>query len=174
LSGNDADNRFCQGTAIVFTAGGGSNYQFFVNGTPVQNGVTTTYSTSLLSNGDAVYVRVTNVSGCSASSATLTMTVYPLPVPSLTGTTAVCTGGIEIYSSDAGNSGYTWNVTGGTITSGGTAADATATITWSVIGDQTVSVNYTDANGCQATTATQLPVHVYRRPETGPAYYVPQ
>ncbi len=101
------------------------------------------------------------------------MTVYPHPVPLLTGTTAVCTGAIEIYSSDAGNSGYSWSVTGGTITSGGTATDATATITWSTIGDQTVSVNYTNANGCTATAPTQLTVHVYRRPETGPAYYVP-
>ncbi len=101
------------------------------------------------------------------------MTVYPLPVPLLTGTTAVCTDAIEIYSTDAGNSGYTWNVTGGTISAGGTATDATATITWSTIGDQTVSVNYTNVNGCTAIAATQLPVHVYKRPETGPAYYVP-
>ena len=150
LSSNDADNRICEGSAILFTAGGGSNYQFFVNGSSVQNGATNTYSSMALTNNDGVSVRVTNTSGCFSTSPTLTITVYTLPVPLLTGTTAVCTGGIEIYTSDAGNSGYIWNVTGGTITAGGTSTDATATITWSVIGDQSVRVNYTDIHGCTA------------------------
>jgi hypothetical protein len=63
--------------------------------------------------------------------------------------------------------GYTWTVTGGTITAGGTSSDATATITWTLVGDQSVSVNYTNGNGCSATipkvyavTVKDLPVPV--------------
>ncbi len=139
-----------------------------INGTT--NSVTVDFDNSA-TNGT---LGVTASNGCGTSIArTMNVLIASRPVPLLTGTTIVGTGAIEIYLSDAGNSGYSWSVTGGTITSGGTAADATATITWSTIGDQTVSVNYTDANGCTAISPTQITVHVYRRPETGPAYYIP-
>jgi hypothetical protein len=119
-------------------------------------------------------ITVTSGNSCGTSAAsTLNVVVDSRPVPLLTGTNAVCIGAIEIYSSDVSNSGYTWNVTGGTISSGGTASDATATITWTTLGDQSISVNYTNANGCTANTATQLPVHVFKKPETGPSFYIP-
>jgi len=173
LFSNDADNIICEGDNVIFTAGGGTNYQFYVNGSSVQSGVTSTFSTVSLSNGDAVYVVVTNASGCNDISLTLTTTVNPRPAPVLTGNLAVCTDAIETYNTEPGMSGYVWSVTGGTITSGGTATDADATITWNTIGSQTISVNYTDANGCTAITPVQLPVDVFKRPETGPSYYVP-
>ncbi len=119
-------------------------------------------------------ITVTSGNSCGTSAAsTLNVLVDSRPVPLLTGTNAVCIGAIEIYSSDVSNSGYTWNVTGGTISSGGTSSDATATITWTTLGDQSISVNYTNANGCEASTATQLPVHVFKKPETGPSFYIP-
>src|SRR3990170_4710141 len=37
LSSNDADNTICSGQSVVFTAGGGTNYEFFVSGSRVQN-----------------------------------------------------------------------------------------------------------------------------------------
>jgi len=138
------------------------------------NGTTNSVTVDFNNSATSGTLGVTATNGCGTSIArTMNVMVNPRPTPLLTGTTAVCAGGIEIYSSDAGNSGYTWSVTGGTISSGGTATDATATITWSTLGDQTVNVNYTDTNGCTAIADTQLPVHVYKRPETGPAYYVP-
>jgi hypothetical protein len=117
---------------------------------------------------------VTATNGCGTSLArTMNIVVNPQPSPLLSGVQNVCTDAIEIYSTGSGMSAYTWNVIGGTISSGGTGTDATATITWSTIGNQAVEVNYTDANGCRATSATQFPVHVFKKPETGPAYYVP-
>ena len=58
LSSNDADNVICSGTNVIFTAGGGSTYEFFVNGSSVQTGVSTTYSTSSFLNGQVVTVEV--------------------------------------------------------------------------------------------------------------------
>ena len=50
---------------------------------------------------------------------------------------------------------YQWNVSaGGTVTSGGGTNDNSVTITWSTIGAQTVSVNYTSADGCNAPAQT--------------------
>ena len=57
-------------------------------------------------------------------------------------------------------SGYTWSVTGGTITSGGGSSDASATVLWTTLGNENISVNYTDGNGCTAATSTSYPVQV--------------
>ncbi len=75
LNSSDADNTICAGDQVVFTAGGGSNYNFKLNGTSVQNGTGTTYTTTTLNNGDAVKVIVTNGSGCVDSTLAITTTV---------------------------------------------------------------------------------------------------
>lgn len=176
LSSSDADDAICEGENVIFTASGGIHYNFQVNGATVQNGVSTTYTTSSLSDGDVVTVLVTNASGCTDVSPSIIMTVHPLPVPALTGNQITCTNGIELYTTDddAGIMNYSWTVTGGTFTGGSTHE---ITVTWGLVTDQyddnTVTVNYTDANGCTATVATELIVRVYKEPETGPAYYVP-
>jgi len=46
---------------------------------------------------------------------------------------------------------YIWAVSaGGTITAGGTATSNSVTVTWTTAGAKTVSVNYTNSNGCTA------------------------
>ena len=75
LISSDSDNTFCDGASVTFTAGGGTNYNFRVGGSSVQNGSGTTYTTSSLTNGQVVDVIVTNVSGCSATSTGITNTV---------------------------------------------------------------------------------------------------
>ena len=92
--------------------------------------------------------------GCGTVSATGTITVNPLPTPTITGPNPVCIGSSgNIYSTEAGMSSYVWNVSaGGTITSG--VGTRTITITWNTSGAKTVSVNYTNSNTCTATTPT--------------------
>jgi gliding motility-associated-like protein len=108
-----------------------------------------------------VSVDYTDVSGCPATTPTIyNVTVNPLPVPSITGPVSVCIAtAANIYSTEAGMTDYYWTVSaGGTITSGtGTSA---ITVTWDIIGVQSVSVNYTDANGCTAYTPTLFDVAV--------------
>src|SRR5664280_1720386 len=81
LTSSDADNIFCAGTSVTFTAGSGTNYNFRVAGVRIQNGALTTYTTTSLTNGQTVDVIVTNALGCIATSADITNTVNALPVP---------------------------------------------------------------------------------------------
>lgn len=68
----------CTGETVVFTASGGSNYEFKINGETKQNGSSNLFSTNLLNNDDIVVVDVSE-NGCSATSTPITMTVNPLP-----------------------------------------------------------------------------------------------
>ncbi|MFV5687617.1 T9SS sorting signal type C domain-containing protein [Flavobacterium sp. ZT3R25] len=79
LTSNDADNTFCLGTSVTFTASGGTNYNFRVAGTSVQSGAAVTFNTTALTNGQVVDVIVTNASGCTATSSGITNTVNSLP-----------------------------------------------------------------------------------------------
>ena len=83
---------------------------------------------------------------------------YNKPVPAMSGPSNVSVGSTgNIYTTDAGMSGYTWTVSsGGIITSGGGTWNNSVTVTWTTQGTQSVSVNYTDGNGCSAN-----PVPVY-------------
>ena len=68
---------------------------------------------------------------------------------------------------------YTWTVSAGiTITTGGTQASKTLTVTWNTTGAQTVSINYTNASGCTAASPIVLNITVNALPVpaiTGPA-----
>jgi hypothetical protein len=67
-----------------------------------------------------------------------------------------------IYTTTAGMSGYTWSLVGGTINSG--QGTNTVDITWTTPGAQWISVNYTDLNGCTATTVTPAFIQVTSYP----------
>src|SRR5207247_64985 len=85
-------------------------------------------------------VTVTGANGCSATSAATTVTVNPLPTPSVTasGPTTFCAGGSVTLTASSGAS-YLWS-TGAT----------TQSIT--VVSSGSYSVTVTDANGCSATS----------------------
>jgi hypothetical protein len=122
-----------------------------------------------------VSVNYVNAGGCTAVSPTnYTVTVNDLPSPTISGNNNLCAGTTGVvYTTQASMTNYSWTVSaGGTITSGGTTADNTVTITWNAAGAQTVSVNYNDANNCTAPAAVSYPVTVHALPVptiTGPA-----
>ncbi|MGA2822238.1 MAG: C1 family peptidase [Bacteroidales bacterium] len=76
--------------------------------------------------------------------------------PTLSGQSDLCQGAAGIvYETEAGMSGYTWNVSsGGMITAGGNSSSNSVTVTWHNAGPQTVSVNYTNLNGVTAPVPT--------------------
>ena len=134
-------------------------------------------------------ITVTGTNSCgSGSSSSITVTVNTLPVPTITGTNSLCVNsGNYAYSTETGMNSYIWNVSsGGSISSG--QGTATIQVNWFTAGAQTISVNYTNANGCQASTPTLFNVMVNAVPDpagaingpdtlcagsTGVAYSVP-
>ncbi len=172
----------CAGSTgnIYTTQPGMTNYSWAVSsgglitagGTSASNTVTVTWTTA---GNQTVSVNYFNTFGCTAVNATIfNVIVNPLPIPSLAGPSPLCAGSAgNIYTTQPGMSNYTWNVSaGGTVTAGGTSISNTVTVTWNVAGLQTVSVNYTNSNGCRAANSTVFNITVNPRPSptiAGPA-----
>ncbi len=124
---------FCQGGSVSFTANAGNGYSYLWS-----NGATTaSISTSTSGNNS---VTVTNLIGCSTTSAVNAVVVNPIPVATITagGSTTICSGSPVSLSAPAG-ANYLWN-TGAT----------TQSINAATAGNYTVVV--TTAAGCSATS----------------------
>ena len=132
---------------------GGDTYNWTVVGGTITagtgtNSITVTWNTA--GAGSVSVVQTTTATGCFGS-ASQAVTVNSIPSPTVSGDNDVCDGNVVVYTTQAGQSNYVWSVSaGGTITSGGTGTDNTATVTWSTVGAQSVSVNYDNASGCDA------------------------
>jgi gliding motility-associated-like protein len=151
LTSSDADNIFCSGTSVIFSATGGTNYNFLVGGLSVQNGVSATYTTSSLTNGQTVAVIVTNANGCTATSAGITNTVSITPVPTLTSSDAdnnFCLGTSVTFTASGGTN-YNFRVDGVSVQTGLLTTYSTSTLT----NGQVVDVIVSNTNGCTATSA---------------------
>ena len=137
--------------------------------------ITVTWNTA---GAQTVSVNYTNANYCTAAAPTAyNVTVNALPVPAISGPASACvTSTGNIFSTQTGMSGYLWTVSsGGTITSG-TGTNAIA-VSWNTMGEQTVSVNYTNASSCTAAAPTIYNVTVNPLPVTsgsitGPAQVV--
>ena len=124
---------FCTGGSVTLTANSGSAWLW-------SNGATTQ---SIAVNASGTFtVDVTNVDGCTATSAPQTVTVNPLPAtPTITpsGPTSFCTGG-SVTLTASGGASWLWST-------GATSQSINVTTS------DSYSVTVTDANGCSATSA---------------------
>ncbi|MCX6246079.1 MAG: PKD domain-containing protein [Bacteroidetes bacterium] len=164
-------NSVCAGTTgvIYTTEAGMSGYTWTVSaGGTITAGagtdaITVTWSTAGVK---TVTVNYSNAFGCAAVTPTsYSVTVNTLPVPPIAGNTPICIGLTAVYTTQAAMTNYVWSVSaGGSITAGGTATDNTVTVTWNVAGAQSVSINYTDGNGCTAAAPVVYPVNVLPPP----------
>jgi hypothetical protein len=128
----DGPTVFCQGGSVNLTSSAASSYTWSTSAS--------TQSINVNSSG-SYFVSVTDANGCSATSAAVSVTVNPLPTPSITadGPAVFCQGGsVNLMASAA--SSYTWSTSAGT-----------QSINVNSSGNYFVSV--TDANGCSATSA---------------------
>ncbi len=144
----------CEGTSVTFTAtpsnGGASpTYAWTLNGSPVATGPV--YISSTLTTGDQLVCTMTSnaacVSGSPATSNTITMTVNPNPVATITppGPISTCSdSAVILYCGPIGT--YQWST-------GSTAPAETPTQT----GNYCVTV--TDANGCTDTACVFVTVN---------------
>jgi len=145
---------------VYTTEAGMTAYNWNIVGGTITSGGTATDNTATItwtaSGAESISVNYLNSNGCTASSATVyNVTVSPSPVPTISGNTLACINSTEnVYTTESGMTAYSWSIVGGTITSGGTATDNTATVTWTTAGAQSISVNYSNGNSCTATPAT--------------------
>ncbi len=95
-----------------------------------------------------------------------TVTINPHPVPVISGPASTCLNATGNYVTNGAMTSYSWSVSpGGTITGG--LPTNTISVLWTTTGAKTVTVNFTDANGCTATTATSYAVTVNPLPVPG-------
>ena len=129
---------FCSGGSVTLSAPASTSYLWAPGGEVTQ--------TINITTGGSHTVTVSNASGCTATSAPITVTVNSNPAtPVITpnGPTTFCTGGsVDLTSSAA--TGYLWSP-GGAITQ---------TITATASGSYSVTIS--DVNGCSATSAATV------------------
>jgi len=141
-------------TGYIWTVTGGT---ITAGGTSTSNTVTITWTTV---GAQTVCVNYTNASGCTALAPVCkTVTVSAIPVPTIAGRSAICKGSSANYTTQAGGSGYQWQVTGGVINTPIPWGNV-INVTWNTVGPQTISVVYTNASGCAAVAPGSLTVTV--------------
>jgi hypothetical protein len=159
----------CIGSAgnVYTTEAGMSAYTWTIAGGNITsvtntNAITVTWTTAGAQN---VSVNYTNSYSCPALAPTVyNVTVNALPVPTIAGPTPICTGSAgNVYTTQAGMTGYTWTVSAGGIITTGPGTNA-ITVTWTTSGAKTVTVTYTNASGCAAATPTVYNVTVNAPP----------
>ncbi|MEI6297150.1 MAG: hypothetical protein WCO84_05955, partial [bacterium] len=147
---------------LYTTEAGMTNYTWTLNGGIINSGsATNSVSVTWTASGSKwIRVNYTNANGCTAVAATqYDVTVNPLPVPTISGPTPVCNGSTgNVYATEAGMTGYTWTINGGVINSG--SSTNSVDVTWNTVGGEWIKVNYTNGNGCSASSPTQKTVIV--------------
>ncbi|MEI6696278.1 MAG: hypothetical protein WCO13_09425 [Bacteroidota bacterium] len=158
----------CVSGTVSFTATPSSGsiewYDAVSGGSIVVSPPTTISSTTTL------YAEAT-ANGCvSLSRSTVTATVYDLPVPVITGDAAVCAGTTSsVYSvTEVAGHTYSWTVTGGSITSGGTTNSIT--VDWGVAAAATVDVIEGIATVSCTASAVQKAVTITALPTANISY----
>ena len=124
---------FCQGGSVTLTCTAGSSY-LWSTGAVTQ---------AITVNASGTYtVTMTNANGCAGTTAGTTVTVHPLPTPTITvgGSTSFCAGGNAILTCTPAGASYLWST-----------GAVTQAITVNASGNYTVTL--TDANGCIGTSA---------------------
>jgi uncharacterized protein (TIGR02145 family) len=123
---------------------------------------TLTYQPGVMTQGTWYRVKQTSSGGCgTVYTNAVKITVNALPVPVISGPGSACLNSTNnVYATASGMSAYQWNVTGGTITAGGTTTSTSVTVTWNTLGTQNVSLNYTSTDGCTATSPSTKTVTV--------------
>lgn len=137
-------NTVCSGSSVQFTASGASSYTW--------NSTVTGSTFSATPAASSTYiVKGTNTLGCISNSVSQAVTVYSLPVLSISGSNTLCNGSTTQFTA-SGASSYSWNT--GALTN---------TIVISPSTNTNYTLNGTSAQGCTATPVVQT-VNVYTLP----------
>lgn len=152
---SSGDFTVCQSenATSTYTAAAASNVYYYweVKGGTI-SGSNTSSSVKVIWTGTSGAIRLAETNkttGCSDTTELKTVTINIRPTINLSGITSICAGTTGVvYTTDAGKTSYTWTVTGGSKTAGGSSTDNTVTVSWPIQGSGKVAVNYTNAAGC--------------------------
>ncbi|HXH92047.1 MAG TPA: hypothetical protein VNN25_10740, partial [Thermoanaerobaculia bacterium] len=135
---------FCAGGSVTLTSSSAASYQWSLNGTPIGGATSQTYAAPV---AGSYTVTATSASGCSGTSAAVTVTQNATPAPTVTagGPTTFCSGGSVTLSTGVASS-YQWLSNGSPI-SGANGQSYSATLSGSY------SVTVTNASGCSGTSS---------------------
>lgn len=126
-------NALCQGTSIILTASGATTYTW-------NNSVSNSFNVVSPAADTTYNVIGTSAQGCS-NTAVVQVTVYTLPVVSISGANSMCAGN-SVTLSASGADSFLWNTSS---TSPVVAVSPATTTSYSLIG--------TNTNGCTGNTA---------------------
>jgi len=143
----------CIGSSIQLMAGGGTQYLWSPTGSLSNPGISNPVATPTVTTTYTVIV--TDANGCIDSS-TVTITVNPLPVVTVSSDTLICAGSSATLSASGGVS-YSWTPAGSLNNPNVSNPVATPTM------QTTYTVTVTDANGC--TNDGQVTVSLNAQPQ---------
>lgn len=163
------DEAPCQSPSVnIYSVGAGQfNYNWNLTGGIIASGQGTNEVTVSWTNSGNQTISLTyfNMNGCRTQS-TKTIAVRPLNA-SITGSLTSCLSSYSTYQTDPNMTNYVWSATGGTVYPIVNSPNKVS-IFWNSIGDQTVSVRYTDSRGCLQSTVSTLAVSVIDNPQPQP------
>ncbi len=155
--------RLCQNStgnvySVLFPTPNASYRWEVLNGTIVGSDSGNTATIAWDDNSTFGRVNLTTFSefGCEGTPKELIVQLVPAPnKPIISGKDTVCLNAASTFTAtaDAGTN-YTWNVTGGLATAGGSATDNFIDVTWNTKGNQFVALFVTNALGCSSTIDT--------------------
>ena len=147
---NPPSAAICNGQSTTLTANGAGNYQWFVGATLIGTGASLTTSPAL----STTYTVSGDLGGCPGS-ATVTVTVYPLPVVNAGVDQTFCDQAIAVNLSG--------NPAPGTWSGAGVTAGGVFTPTPGQLGTVTLTYTHTNANGCTNTDQVDITVQAVQQ-----------
>lgn len=154
ITGNATGCQYSGG--FYSTQTGMTNYQWTVTGgvitSPPPN--SSTISVQWNSSGNqTITVKYVDASGCQTAEVQKVVNVTARPIPTISGSSAVCLNSTgNSYSTETGQTNYSWSILGGVITSG--QGTSTVTVTWISTINARLNVTY-GAVTCPSQTGTK-------------------
>ena len=139
----------CAGNTIALTGTNVANttYQWYMNGSPIANQTSTSYTATSSGNYQLMITNSTNA--CSGKTDFVNVTINPLPTVSATVSNATICNGSSTILTGSGASTYVWMP--GTLNGNGVSVSPSSTTTYTVTG--------TNVNGCIDTATVSINVN---------------